>query len=115
MGNFSGEWSLVPAWEESKIEVCQGHPLLADMANDLVMRKRSEYVLGDRLKKYPLSRNLIILNCPATLGMLNVNALEWAGFGPDSNKLVTTKEVMRSDNSIICSYTAIPKSKLYKV
>lgn len=72
---FQGDWDLVTAWSESKVEVCQGHPLLADVVNDLVVRKRGEYALSDRLKKYPLPHNLIILDCPATLGMLNVNAL----------------------------------------
>ena len=31
--------------------------------------------MSERLNKYPLVHNLIILDCPATLGMLNVNAL----------------------------------------
>jgi chromosome partitioning protein len=73
--DFKGGWTLAPAWGESKVEVCQGHPALADIANDLVIRKRGEYVLADRLKKYPLSHDVVILDCPATLGMLNVNAL----------------------------------------
>jgi chromosome partitioning protein len=73
--DFKGNWNLVSAWEEPNIEVCQGHPLLADVANELVTRKRGEYTLGDRLNKYPLPHDLIILDCPATLGMLNVNAL----------------------------------------
>jgi chromosome partitioning protein len=64
--DFSGGWSLVPAWEESKIEVGQGHPLLADAVNDLVVRKRGEYALADRLKKFPLPHNLVILDCPST-------------------------------------------------
>lgn len=71
---FQGDWHLIPVWE-SKVEVCQGHPLLAEMANELVIRKRGEYTLSDRLNKYPLTHDLVILDCPATLGMLNVNAL----------------------------------------
>lgn len=73
--DFKGNWNLAPAWGESKVEVCQGHPQLADIANELVIRKRGEYTLDDRLSKYPLPHDLIILDCPATLGMLNVNAL----------------------------------------
>jgi len=73
--DFKGDWPCVPVWSESKIDVCQGHPLLAEMANELVIRKRGEYTLADRLKSYPLPHNLIILDCPATLGMLNTNAL----------------------------------------
>ena len=73
--DFKGDWNIVSAWEKSKVEICQGHPALADIANDLVIRKRGEYVLADRLKKYPLSHDVVILDCPATLGMLNVNAI----------------------------------------
>ncbi|MEH1768109.1 ParA family protein [Nostoc sp.] len=73
--DFKGDWKLISVWEESKIQVCQGHPLMAEMANELVIRKRGEYTLSDRLKNYPLPHNLVILDCPATLGMLNVNAL----------------------------------------
>lgn len=72
--DFKGDWSLVSVWD-SKVDVCQGHPLLAEKANELVIRKRGEYSLADKLNKYPLPHNLIILDCPATLGMLNVNAL----------------------------------------
>ena len=73
--DFKGDWSCVPVWSESKINVCQGHPLLAEIANELVIRKRGEYALADRLKSHPLPHDLIILDCPATLGMLNTNAL----------------------------------------
>jgi chromosome partitioning protein len=73
--DFKGNWTFAPVWGETKVEVCQGHPQLAEVANDLVIRKRGEYVLADRLKKYPLAHDVVILDCPATLGMLNVNAL----------------------------------------
>jgi chromosome partitioning protein len=74
--DFKGNWTFAPVWgESSRVEVCQGHPQLAEVANDLVVRKRGEYVLADRLKKYPLAHDVVILDCPATLGMLNVNAL----------------------------------------
>lgn len=72
---FKGDWRFAPAWEDLRVDVCQGHPQLAEIANDLVIRKRGEYTLADRLKKYPLSHDAIIIDCPATLGMLNVNAL----------------------------------------
>lgn len=73
--DFKGDYPLVSCWGNPKIEVCQGHPYLAEIANELVIRKRGEYALADRLKSYPLPHDLIILDCPATLGMLNVNAL----------------------------------------
>ncbi|RUS94945.1 cobyric acid synthase CobQ [Dulcicalothrix desertica PCC 7102] len=73
--DFKGNWKLAPVWEDSGVEVCQGHPTVAEVANDLVIRKRGEYTLFDRLKKYPLPHDLVIIDCPATLGMLTVNAL----------------------------------------
>ena len=73
--DFKGNYPLVSCWGESKVDVCQGHPRLSEVANELVVRKRGEYVLADKLKSYPLHHDLIILDCPATLGMLNVNAL----------------------------------------
>ena len=73
--DFKGNYPLVSCWGESKVDVCQGHPRLSEIANELVIRKRGEYVLADKLKSYPLHHDLIILDCPATLGMLNVNAL----------------------------------------
>lgn len=73
--NFKGNYPLTACWESPRIKVCQGHPTLAEVANELVIRKRGEYVLADRMKTYPLLHDLVILDCPATLGMLNVNAL----------------------------------------
>lgn len=73
--DFEGKYPLVPCWENTKVEVCQGHPSLSEVANELVIRKRGEYVLADRLKSYVLPHDLVIIDCPATLGMLNVNAL----------------------------------------
>ena len=73
---FAGNWELSSCWGESSgVEVCQGHPLLAEVANDLVVRARGEYALADRLENYPLPHDVVIFDCPATLGMLNVNAL----------------------------------------
>lgn len=73
--DFKGDYPFVSCWGSPKIEVCQGHPTVADLSNALVIRKRGEYALADRFQSYPLSHDLVILDCPATLGMLNVNAL----------------------------------------
>ena len=73
--DFKGDYPFVSCWGSDKVEVCQGHPRLSEVANELVVRKRGEYVLADRLKSYPLPQDLTILDCPVTLGMLNVNAL----------------------------------------
>jgi chromosome partitioning protein len=73
--DFQGNWPFVPAWGNSKVEVCQGHPSMSKIADDLVVRRRGEYTLADRIKNYPLSHDVVILDCPATLGMICENAI----------------------------------------
>jgi chromosome partitioning protein len=72
---FTGNWALVPAWGHPNIEVCQGHPSMAKLADDLVIRRRGEYALADRLKSHPLRHDVVILDCPATMGMICENAI----------------------------------------
>ncbi|MGB7416114.1 MAG: ParA family protein [Thermosynechococcaceae cyanobacterium] len=72
---FNGNWPLVEVWDSEKIEVCRGHQLMSAMADELVTRRRGDYALSDRLRKFPLPHNLVIIDCPATLGMLTTNAL----------------------------------------
>jgi chromosome partitioning protein len=73
--DFKGDWPLVSAWNHPNIEVCQGHPRMSQLADDLVVRKRGEYTLADRLESYPLRHDVVILDCPATLGMICENAI----------------------------------------
>ncbi|MGB3204761.1 MAG: ParA family protein [Crinalium sp.] len=73
--DFDGDWPLTVAWGNPNIEVCQGHPTMSQLANDLVIRRRGEYVLFDRLKSYPLPHDVIILDCPATIGIICENAI----------------------------------------
>lgn len=73
--DFDGNWPLISAWDNPNIEVCQGHPSMAQLASDLVIRRRGEYVLADRLKAHPLPHDVIILDCPATLGIICENAI----------------------------------------
>lgn len=73
--DFDGKWPLVSAWGTPKIEVCQGHPTLSQISDDLVIRRRGEYTLADRLHSHPLPHDVVILDCPATLGMLCENAI----------------------------------------
>lgn len=59
--DFKGDYPLTTCWGNSKIEVCQGHPALAEVANDLVIRKRGEYTLADRFRLHPLPHELVIV------------------------------------------------------
>jgi chromosome partitioning protein len=72
---FSGNYPLVNAWGVPNLDVCQAHPELSQVADDLVPRRRGCYALADCLRFYPLPHDLVILDCPATLGKLVENAV----------------------------------------
>jgi chromosome partitioning protein len=71
---FKGDWNLVPAWD-GQILVSQSHIDLAQVSIDLATRRRGSYTLRDRLRNCPIPCDLVVLDCPATLGMLCENAL----------------------------------------
>jgi chromosome partitioning protein len=76
---YDGSWSLSPIPNE-QIDVCRGHIGMAEIQNELVNRRRSEYVLADRLTKAPLAHDVILIDCPATLGKLCENAIAAADY-----------------------------------
>jgi chromosome partitioning protein len=76
---YDGSWSLSPIPNE-QIEVCRGHIGMAEIQNELVNRRRSEYVLADRFQKSPLSQDIILIDCPATLGKICENAIAAADY-----------------------------------
>lgn len=75
--DFEGQWALTPSWStyDSEVDVCQGGMTLTTTADELVLHKRGAYLLSDRLNDYPLPHQLIIFDCPATLGPLPLIAL----------------------------------------
>ena len=75
--NFDGSWPLTPCWSEhtSHVAICQGGMALTQTADELVLHKRGAYLLLDCLSDYPLAHELIIFDCPATLGPLPLMAL----------------------------------------
>lgn len=74
---FTGDWPLVPLWPEHLDDVvaCQADLGLVKTINELVLHERGAYLLSDRLMDYPLPYDLLILDCPATLGPLPLIAL----------------------------------------
>jgi chromosome partitioning protein len=72
---YQGEWPFISAWGDAKVDVCQGHPAMSQLADELVIRRRGEYALSDKLKNSPTSHDVIILDCPATLGKICENAV----------------------------------------
>lgn len=75
--NFDGNWPLTPCWKghTDKVVVCQGGMVLTQTADELVLHKRGAYLMADCLSDYPLEQDLIIFDCPATLGPLPLMAL----------------------------------------
>ncbi|HAZ46428.1 MAG TPA: ParA family protein [Cyanobacteria bacterium UBA11369] len=75
--SFDGNWPLVSCWSAhtDKVVICQGGMVLTQTADELVLHKRGAYLLADRLADYPLEHDLIIFDCPATLGPLPLMAL----------------------------------------
>lgn len=67
--------TFIPVWDSDKVEICQGHPAMSQMADELVIRRRGEYALADRLKMSPTGHDVLILDCPATLGKICENAV----------------------------------------
>lgn len=74
---FAGNWPLTHCWSEKNdnVVICQGGMVLTQTADELVLHKRGAYLLADRLTDYPLSHDLLIFDCPATLGPLPLIAL----------------------------------------
>lgn len=75
--DFSGDWPTVPLWSDhvEKVVAIQGEMGLIKTINELVLHERGAYLLSDRLADYPLPYDLIIFDCPATLGPLPLIAV----------------------------------------
>lgn len=74
---FDGVWPLTPCWRQytNNVVVCQGGMVLTQTADELVLHKRGAYLLADCLTDYPLAHDVVIFDCPATLGPLPLMAL----------------------------------------
>lgn len=72
---YQGSWPFIQVWDNEKVEVCQGHPAMSQLADELVVRRRGEYALSDKLKSSPTDHDVVILDCPATLGKICENAV----------------------------------------
>jgi chromosome partitioning protein len=71
--NFSGDWPLIGIWQEKNIQgisLCQGNVQLEQTIRELVLHERGTYLLADLLQDYPLSEEILIFDCPGTIGPL---------------------------------------------
>ena len=75
--NFSGNWPLISCWPgyTDRIQVCQGGLMLTQTAHEISLHPRGAYLLADALEDYPLPQDVIIFDCPATLGPLPLVAM----------------------------------------
>ena len=75
--DFKGNWPFIPCWEQAtdKVGLVQGGMGLTHSSNELVLHNRGAYLLADRLTDFPLSHDVLLLDCPATLGPLTLLAL----------------------------------------
>jgi chromosome partitioning protein len=73
--NFEGEWTLQTPFEEEKLQVCQGHIAMLEVAEKIMARKRREYIFAKILKQYPLPHDLVILDCRAGMDLVSLNVL----------------------------------------
>jgi chromosome partitioning protein len=75
-GFFDGTYTLIPVWEQhvSKLEVFQGGSALFKIMPNLTQAGGS-YLLQEALSEYPLTHDLIIFDCPATLEQIPKSAL----------------------------------------
>jgi chromosome partitioning protein len=73
--DFDGDYPLKTIFDSNSISVCQGSQALKEVAENLVSRKRREYTLDKAFKSYPLTQELIILDCRAGLDLMSQNAL----------------------------------------
>ncbi|WP_013335102.1 ParA family protein [Gloeothece verrucosa] len=74
---FNGRWPLVKLWEDQvkNAYAIQGDLGLVKSINELVLHDRGAYLLSDRLSDYPLEQDVVIFDCPATLGPLTTIAI----------------------------------------
>lgn len=75
--DFQGNWPTTPLWSDQvkNVVAVQGEMGLVKTINELVLHERGAYLLGDRLLDYPLPQDILIFDCPATLGPLPLIAL----------------------------------------
>lgn len=74
---FAGNYPLFPVWQNhlEGIEACLGGLVLTETAQRLVLSKRGEYLLADKLEDYPLPHDVLIFDCPGTIEQIHTVAL----------------------------------------
>jgi chromosome partitioning protein len=71
------KWKLTapPEWKVEGLSICQSHLGMSDAEKMLAIKRRGQYILQKRLKTHPINDGVIILDCPASLGLICENAI----------------------------------------
>lgn len=75
--DFAGQYPLYPVWADkiNGVDACLGGLVLSKTATRLVNETRGDYLLADKLEDYPLTHDIIILDCPGTIEQMHTVAL----------------------------------------
>lgn len=67
--NFQGEYPIIPIWQEhtKNAFMIQGGAALRETPREIENYKRRYYILKDRLKKFPLDFDVILIDTPGGL------------------------------------------------
>lgn len=70
--DFKGDWPFIQLWcdRTKNVQAIRGDLELVQSQNELVLHPRGAYLLADRLQDFPVTHDVVILDCPATLGPL---------------------------------------------
>jgi chromosome partitioning protein len=72
--DFQGNYPIVQI-EGRQTSIIRGSNELQRVQQELVLRRRREQVLADLFVDYPLKNDVILMDCPATLGLVIDNAI----------------------------------------
>jgi chromosome partitioning protein len=76
---YDRDWVLSSIANE-KIDVCRGHLGMSDLQNEFVARRGSEHILSSKFTRSPLPHQIVLIDCPATLGKICENAVVAADY-----------------------------------
>ncbi|MEO0803640.1 MAG: ParA family protein [Cyanobacteria bacterium J06642_2] len=72
---FKGDWPYVPLYDRSNLEAILSSLKLEAIGYELESRTRKEYVLADAFEDYQTPHDVVVIDCPGTRTLFNVNAL----------------------------------------
>jgi chromosome partitioning protein len=92
------EWHLTSPshWQVKNLTICQSHLGMSDAEKTLATKRRSQYILQKRLKSHPVQDGVIILDCPASLGLICENAVAAA-----THMIIPVEMEMKSINGAV--------------